>query len=122
MALSEPARVRALEDLRAPSRGSASRRDGNPDHHLFCVQNGVIDLRDGGLRAGLQSDLINGRPRCATSRWRCASRWEQFLLEVFQTEEMVDVQSIIGYCMTGLTTEQVWFLLYGPAATASRCS
>jgi putative DNA primase/helicase len=110
---SRPARQRALDDLRsAPGVGMAGR--WNPGLDLFCTANGVIDLRTGGIRVGQPSDLINKASPVRYDPSADCPRWERFLYEVFVTEEMVDyVQTIVGYCMTGLTTEQVWFLLYG---------
>jgi putative DNA primase/helicase len=44
-------------------------------------------------------------------------RWLQFLGEIFEADELVDfIQRAVGYSLTGITSEQCLFLLYGRGA------
>ncbi|WP_461296350.1 phage/plasmid primase, P4 family [Streptomyces harbinensis] len=90
--------------------------DNRPD--LLAFRNGVVDLRTGLLRPHDMADMltysldINYRPEA-----RCP-RWESFLAEIFPgTPEMPPyIQRLIGYGITGHTTEQAFAVLWGKGA------
>jgi putative DNA primase/helicase len=85
---------------------------------LFACANGVIDLKTGKLRDGKPEDrLILHSPVLFDENARCP-RFEKFLVEIFNRDaDLIDfVHRAIGYTITGLTTEQVLFLLYGGGA------
>ena len=85
---------------------------------LFCVENGVIDLERGQLRHGTPEDrLTKSAPIAFDPMARC-DRFEQFLAEIFAGRpELVDyIQRVVGYCLTGLTVEQIFWILYGLGA------
>jgi putative DNA primase/helicase len=89
--------------------------DLDKDPWLLNCPNGTVDLRTGELRPHDQADLIT--KICGTDydpRAKC-SRWEQFLLEIFDNDnDMVAVvQRAIGYSLTGMTNEQVVFIMHG---------
>ena len=85
------------------------------DVNLFGVINGVIDLKTG--------DLLKGRPDLHITRRAPVSytpglrnvRWEQFV--EFATggdKELQDwIQRAVGYTLTGLSNQDVLFLVYG---------
>jgi putative DNA primase/helicase len=93
---------------------------GNLDthRHLLNVQNGTIDLRTGELlphdRAHLITRVIplNYHPdaTCPT--------WEQLNLHVADGKEGLPhfLHRVAGYCATGETREQCFFILYGSGA------
>jgi putative DNA primase/helicase len=85
------------------------------DPWLFGVENGVIDLRTGSLRAGRQKDFITMHSDLPFDASAKAERWEQFLREIFDgNEEVIDfVQRAVGYSLTGLTSEQCFFACWG---------
>lgn len=100
--------------------------DSNPK--LLGVQNGVVDLTTGLLKADSREDFIT--KRCAVDYVPDAPRprWLEFIKEITATPESVvdDVhefrerpklarylQKMLGYCMTGLTSEHKLFLLMG---------
>jgi len=87
----------------------------DPDPMLLGCKNGVLDLRTGDLRDGRPEDMITKTTGVAFRPEAQCPRWERFLLEVFQDdEELVDfVWRAVGYTLTGLTKEQVLFLLIG---------
>jgi putative DNA primase/helicase len=79
------------------------------------VQNGVVDLTTGRLREGRREDYITKTMGCDFDVDADCPIWQQFLVRVFNgDEELIDlVWRAIGYSLTGLTTEQVLFFLYG---------
>jgi putative DNA primase/helicase len=80
------------------------------------VANGTIDLRTGGLQPGKPGDYIR---TIAPIEWQGidiqAPRWEQFLGEVFDGDgELISfVQRLLGYGLTGLSTEHIMAVLWG---------
>lgn len=85
------------------------------DPLLLGVENGVVDLRTGELRAGRRTDRITKAVSLEYDPKATAPRWERFLPEVFRSEaDLIDfVHRAIGYSLTGLDREQVLFMLYG---------
>ena len=85
------------------------------DPWLLCVQNGVIDLRTGKLREGRPDDRITKVAPVRYDSHAKAERWERFVPEVFRTHpELADyVQRALGYSLTGIITEQVFWVLWG---------
>lgn len=85
------------------------------DPRLFNVANGTIDLERGKLRSARRDDLIT---KIATVEYspdaRCP-RWDQFLLEIMAGDEQLTafLRRLVGYCLTGLTSERVIFVLHG---------
>jgi putative DNA primase/helicase len=112
---------RAVAAASALSRGlplmrmSQSTFDASPT--LLNCKNGVVDLASGSLlphspeqRMTLQADAsyYPGEP---------APQWEAFLRRVQPDPAMrAYIQRVAGYCATGLTTEQVFFLWHGKGA------
>lgn len=90
--------------------------DANP--WLLGVPNGVIDLRTGALRPGHVGDKITMQAATPYDPDATGPRWTQFIPEVLGgDQQLVDfVWRSIGYSLTGITTEQVLFLLYGTGA------
>ena len=88
------------------------------DPWALNVLNGTIDLRTGQLRPHRKEDLLTKlAPVSYDPGARCPT-WERFLLEVMSGDmEMVRfLQCAVGYTLTGLTFEQVMFLLHGKGA------
>jgi len=87
--------------------------DARPD--LLGVANGIVDLRTGGLRDGDPADLVRSRARESYDPHAEAPRWRRFVLEVFGGDEAMAefFQRAIGYSITGETSAQKWFMMYG---------
>ena len=87
------------------------------DPWLLGVNNGVIDLRTGELRAGRPDDHITMSAGVDFDPEAKCPRWEQFLTEVFSDAELVDwLWRALGYSLSGDTTEQCIFMGYGIGA------
>ncbi len=87
--------------------------DTNP--LLLNVRNGTVDLASGELRPHSPNDLIT---RVAPVDYDAAAvcpRWDQFITEITEgdAELTAYMQRVLGYALTGLTTEQCWFFLWG---------
>ena len=84
---------------------------------LNCL-NGTIDLQTGELRPHNRADYITKICPVEYDPQAKCPRWELFVLEVMNSDaEMVAfIQRGVGYAVTGLTKEQIWFFLYGRGA------
>ena len=88
------------------------------DPWLLNCQNGTLDLKTGELRQHDLNDLItrilpvdhNLNAECPT--------WERFLQEITDNDsELVNyLKRVVGYALTGNTSEHCMFLLYGTGA------
>ncbi|WP_282203932.1 phage/plasmid primase, P4 family [Kitasatospora fiedleri] len=92
---------------------SADELDADPE--LLSVANGTVNLRTGALQPHDPADLITKRLAVAYRPEAECHRWEQFLTEVFphHPELPAYVQRLIGYGITGLTSEQVFVIHHG---------
>jgi len=82
---------------------------------LLPVKNGVIDLTDGSLKPHDPDYLFTKQVNIAYDPQATASRWLQFLDEVFSGDKdlIAFIQRAIGYSLTALTREQSFFFLHG---------
>lgn len=87
--------------------------DANPT--LLGVENGVVSLTGDSMRPGRQEDRISKTVGINYDPRAKCPRWDRFLLEIFEGNvTMVEfVQRAVGYSLTGMMSEQVWFLLHG---------
>jgi putative DNA primase/helicase len=95
----------------------------NTDLALLGVSNGVVDLRTGQLRDGRPEDRITRISPVEYDPSTPWPRWERFLTEIFEMldeENLLDMidwlQRAVGYSLTGYTTEQCMFIMYGGGA------
>ncbi len=85
---------------------------------LFNVQNGTYDLTTNSLREHHREDYIT---RLAPVTWDSGAtrdRFDEFLSEIFpENQDLIDyVQRLLGYCLSGLTTERILPFLIGQGA------
>lgn len=84
---------------------------------LFNVSNGTIDLRTGELRAHCPEDLVTKLAPVAFDAGAVCPTWTAFLERVIPDAEVrAFLQEAAGYALTGVTTEQVLFFLFGLGA------
>jgi putative DNA primase/helicase len=85
---------------------------------LFCVANGVVDLRTGNFREGKPSDRITQRSPVKYDPGARSPRWLAFQDEVTcgDTELIKWKKKFYGYCLTGITNEQCFVINYGRGA------
>ncbi|GAX86659.1 hypothetical protein CEUSTIGMA_g14067.t1, partial [Chlamydomonas eustigma] len=87
--------------------------DSHP--HLLGVQNGVVDLRDGTLRAREPEDYIYNLTTCAYDGSLDTSEVSALILQIMAgDEDMVSfVQKLLGYGITGEVCEEIFVLFNG---------
>jgi putative DNA primase/helicase len=86
--------------------------------YLLCTPSAVVDLETGGGRPGRPADGLTLQTAAPYEPDARCPRWERFVSEISGGDAtlMGFIQRAIGYSITGVTTEQVLFLLYGTGA------
>jgi len=90
--------------------------DDRPD--LLTFRNGTVDLRTGKLRPHAKTDMLTYGLDLDYRPGAECSRWESFLREIFpgNPELPAYLQRLIGYGVTGHTSEQCFTVLWGKGA------
>ncbi|MFG3349236.1 phage/plasmid primase, P4 family [Streptomyces sp. NPDC048018] len=90
--------------------------DDRPD--LLNFRNGTVDLRTGRLRPHDQADLLTYALDIDYDPDAQCPRWEAFLQEIFpgMPDMPAYIQRMVGYGITGHTTEQAFAVLWGKGA------
>ncbi|WGH20329.1 DNA primase/helicase [Arthrobacter phage MaGuCo] len=107
-----------LRELQAVQGVPASIEDFDKHPDLMACRNGVVDLRTGELRPHDPALLLTRRVDLDYDPAARAPRWEQFLDEVFPAfpDLPAYIQRLVGYGITGHTTEQCFAVLWGTGA------
>jgi putative DNA primase/helicase len=107
-----------LRELQAVAGVPASIEDFDKKHDLLAARNGVINLRTGQLQPHDANLLLTRRVDVDYDPNARAPRWEQFLREVFPMHRDLPayMQRLIGYGITGYTSEQCFAVLWGTGA------
>ena len=107
-----------LRELQAVQGVPASIDDFDKHPDLLAVRNGVVDLRTGELRPHDPALLLTKRVDLDYDPAARAGRWEKFLDEVFPAYPDLPayIQRLVGYGITGHTTEQCFAVLWGTGA------
>lgn len=97
---------------------SATEVELDADPRLLGVANGVVDLRTGKLRENRPEDYITRYCSASYEPGAQCRRWQQFLDEIFQgdAETVNAVQTLLGYTLTALNTEEIMVVAYGHGA------
>jgi putative DNA primase/helicase len=116
--LEKHSRIEAVLKLlrtRASISSDGSRWDADP--LLIGAPNGVLDLKEGRFREGRPQDNITRVTRAPYEEGE-PERWLRFLDEVFDGDKAIIeyVRLCLGYTLTGLSREQVFFFLFGEGA------
>jgi putative DNA primase/helicase len=84
----------------------------------FNTLNGTIDLRTQTLRPHSKTDLLTKRADVQFDPDATCPLWLGFLDRIFAGNDrvMAFVQRLFGYCLTGLTDEQIIVIMYGTGA------
>ena len=83
--------------------------------NLLACSNGVVNLSTGVLRSGQRNDFISRGISLPYIENAKAPLWDRFVSDIMcGNQENIDfLRRAIGYTITGFTTSQVFFLLYG---------
>ena len=111
-------RLKEMLNLAQTEAGMFVRPDQLDTHPwLLNVQNGTLDLQTGELRAHERADLLTKVLPIAYSPKAKCPRFDRFLKEVLpEPKERAFLQRAIGYSLTGLTVQEVMFMLVGPGS------
>jgi putative DNA primase/helicase len=92
--------------------------DLDRDNWLFNVGNGTIDLRTGEFKAHDKNDLITRIANVNYDPKADCPAWKQFIREImnYNTDLIQFIQCAAGWAITGDTSEQSMFILYGTGA------
>ncbi len=92
---------------------AASIDQWDADDWLLNTPKGVVDLRTGKMQPHRATDYMT-KMTAVAPEGECP-RWRMFLNEITQDDEELQkfLQRISGYCLTGITSEQALFFLYG---------
>jgi putative DNA primase/helicase len=88
------------------------------DPWLLNVENGTVDLQTGGLREHRQKDLITKMARVAYDKNADCPVWKKFMMEItdYSADLIRFIQTAAGWAITGDTSEQAMFILFGTGA------
>ena len=109
--------VGGVERLARSDRQHASTSDEwDNDPWLANAPGGVINLHTGRVRPHNRSDRMT-KITTATPHGHCP-QWLAFLADITNSDAdlMAYLQRVIGYCLTGITSEHALFFLYGTGA------
>src|SRR5262249_11473132 len=86
------------------------------DPWLLNAPAGVVDLRNGAVRSARAEDYMT--KITATAPGGDCPQWHPFLQKVTNDDNELAryLQRVMGYALTGLTTEHALFFLYGTGA------
>ena len=90
--------------------------DKNP--WLFNVRNGTLDLRSGEIRQQRPEDLITMLANVEYEKDADCPAWKKFIREImnYNTDLIYFIQNAAGWAITGDTSEQTMFILFGTGA------
>jgi putative DNA primase/helicase len=86
------------------------------DPWLLNTPGGVVDLRTGHVDSHRAEVLCSKMTAVAPDFDMPIPQWERFLVEATNCDlELIDyLQRVLGYCLTGTTSEQVFWMIWGP--------
>jgi putative DNA primase/helicase len=92
--------------------------DLDPDPFLLSVKNGTINLATGEFKKHVQGDMITKIAPVTYDPDADCPTWKQFVCEIMDFKpELIDfLQRAAGWGITGDTSEQVMFILFGSGA------
>jgi len=105
-----------LKDAQTESRISIVEFD--KDIFMLNCQNGTLNLKTCTLQTHNADDFITKITRAEYNPLAHSERWNQFLHEIMcsQKDLMDYLQEVFGYTLSGLTTYECFFILYGREA------
>jgi putative DNA primase/helicase len=97
---------------------NASTDDLDTKPLLLTVENGTVDLTTGEMRPPSYDDMITKMAKVRYDREADCPNWKQFIREImnFKGDLITFIQTAAGYAMSGDTSEQSMFILYGTGA------
>jgi putative DNA primase/helicase len=111
--------VSGVERLARTDRGHAAYADSwDADPWLLNTPGGAIDLKSGRVHAHRREDRMTRITTASVTAAQACPAWTQFLRDVTgNNDDLIGyLQRMVGYCLTGVTSEHALFFLYGTGA------
>jgi putative DNA primase/helicase len=101
-----------MDDLNVTSEGL------DPNPWLLNVKNGTINVLTGEFREHRQEDMITKTANVEYDPNADCPLWKQFVREImdYKADVISFVQTVVGWALTGDTSEQAMFILFGSGA------
>lgn len=115
--LASAATIASIEKIaRSDPLHAATTSEWDADVWALNTPRGVVDLRTAQLREHRREDRIT--KLCTATPQGVTPAWKAFLAEVTGGDEALCayLQRMVGYCLTGITSEHALFFLYGTGA------
>jgi putative DNA primase/helicase len=112
-------RIKAMIELAQSEHGTAVTPENfDAEPWLLNVENGTLDLRTGSLKPHSRNDLITKIAPISYDKNAMCPIWDTFLNEIMPGDpDLIRfLQKAVGYSLTGDTSEQVVFILFGTGA------
>jgi putative DNA primase/helicase len=108
-------RQTALESATTNPAFARRTEEFDQDDLLFACGNGIIDLRTQEFRPGRREDMVTQSTSVYWLPEATSHRWLRFMADVFpdRPEMVTFLKRAVGYSLTGLTKEEVFFILHG---------
>jgi P4 family phage/plasmid primase-like protien len=119
LGLESRSRLAAMIELAKSEAGIACTSNQlDADPWALNVLNGTLDLRTGELRSHRREDFNAKRAPVKYDETATCPTWDAFLTRIMKGDNDLIrfLQKAVGYCLTGDTSEQVFFILYGTGA------
>src|SRR5215813_1784347 len=113
------ARIRAMIGLAQSEQDIAvTEADFDSDQWFLNLENGTLNLKNGQLKQHRREDLITNLAPVAYNEKALCPTWDKFLADIMDSDNDLIrfLQKVVGYSLTGSTSEQVFFILYGTGA------
>ncbi|CAJ0781085.1 hypothetical protein LMG18090_01274 [Ralstonia mannitolilytica] len=116
--LASSATIASVEKIaRTDPKHAATADEWDADVWALNTPGGVVDLRTGRMRAHRREDRMT-KVTTATPQHGGCPAWLTFLSDITggSTDLAAYLQRVVGYCLTGVTSEHALFFLYGTGA------
>ena len=82
---------------------------------MYNCENGTFNLKTGELQKHSADDLLTQISRVVYDPDARCERWEKYIDEVMKADQQRKslLQTIAGYCLSGSTRFECFFMLYG---------
>ena len=104
----------ALDLVRTHGPGCVPLPQWDADPWVVGTNNGVLNLKTREFHAGRPADYVTKRLHAVFDPKAECPHWEAFIAKVLPDKDVSDyVQQLVGYSMTGITSDQSFYFLHG---------
>lgn len=113
--------ARKIADMVAMARSHpeilATQNDFDANPWLLAIENGTLNLKTRKVRPARPEDMLTRKLSVTYDAEATCPVWDAFLAKVQPDEAVREyLQRYIGYCLTGLTGEQIFLFFFGAGA------